>query len=67
MPEAPVSDGTVLYYEDTGVPEESSDYLTIILIHGLSFHGGECYIYFTTSLLTLYMSQLSIVGFSPMQ
>lgn len=42
MPEIPVNDkGAVLYYEDTGAPDGSSDYLTIVLAHGLTFYGGE--------------------------
>lgn len=43
MPQAPVNDKTVLYYEDTGAPAGSSDYITIILIHGLTFHGGKLF------------------------
>ena len=42
MPTAPVDDrGTVLYYEDTGAPEGSSTYLTVVLVHGLLFHGSK--------------------------
>lgn len=40
MPIAPIdAQGTTLYYEDTGAPEGSSTYLTVILVHGLLFHG----------------------------
>lgn len=42
MPLAPVNDkGGVLYYEDTGIPGDSTDYVTVILLHGVIFHGGE--------------------------
>ncbi len=42
MPIAPVDDeDTVLYYEDSGVPDGSVDYATVVLIHGMLFHGGE--------------------------
>ena len=42
MPTAPVNNqGVVVYYEDTGAPEGCEDYLTLVLLHGLSFHGGE--------------------------
>ena len=42
MPTAPVDDkGTVLYYEDTGVPNGLPYYLTIVLVHGLTFHSGK--------------------------
>ncbi|KAI0632495.1 Alpha/Beta hydrolase protein [Trametes polyzona] len=41
MPTAPVDDkGTVLYYEDTGAPSGSSDYITLVLIHGTCFHSA---------------------------
>ncbi|KAI0771129.1 alpha/beta-hydrolase [Trametes elegans] len=41
MPTAPVNDdGTVLYYEDSGVPAKSTDYITIVLVHGTCFHGA---------------------------
>ncbi|KAH9851679.1 alpha/beta-hydrolase [Lenzites betulinus] len=41
MPTAPVDDkGTVLYYEDSGVPEGSNDYITVVLIHGTCFHSA---------------------------
>jgi hypothetical protein len=45
MPQVPVNDKVVLYYEDTGAPVGSSDYITIILVHGLSFHGSELHPY----------------------
>ena len=42
MPTVPVDDsGSVLYYEDSGAPEGSTSYLTVVLVHGLLFHGGE--------------------------
>ena len=35
--------GTVLYYEDTGLPADSpDDYLTIVLVHGMIIHGDFC-------------------------
>ncbi|KAJ3553766.1 hypothetical protein NM688_g3443 [Phlebia brevispora] len=33
-------DGLVLGYRDTGPPTQGSTYLTVVLIHGLVFHGG---------------------------
>lgn len=42
MPVAPVdSVGTVLYYEDSGVPLGDSLYTSIVLSHGAAFHSGE--------------------------
>lgn len=42
MPTIPVDEnGTVLYFEDTGPPPSVTLYTTIILIHGLIFHGGR--------------------------
>lgn len=42
MPTLPVNDsGAVIFYEDSGVPAGSSDYITIIIIHGLAFYGRE--------------------------
>ncbi|KAI0342327.1 hypothetical protein BDW22DRAFT_1357653 [Trametopsis cervina] len=41
MPTVPVDNhGTVLYYEDSGVPEASAEYHTIFLIHGFIFNGA---------------------------
>ncbi|KAI0820428.1 hypothetical protein BC628DRAFT_1330448 [Trametes gibbosa] len=41
MPTAPVDDeGTVLYYEDSGVPAGSTKYVTLVLIHGTCFHSA---------------------------
>ncbi|KAI0669171.1 alpha/beta-hydrolase [Trametes maxima] len=41
MPTTPVDDkGSVLYYEDSGVPTGSSDYITIVLVHGTCFHSA---------------------------
>ncbi|KAI0079434.1 hypothetical protein K474DRAFT_656021 [Panus rudis PR-1116 ss-1] len=40
MPIAPVNGtGTVLHYEDNGPPGASSDYTTLVIIHGVIFHG----------------------------
>lgn len=42
MPTAPVNDiEAVVYYEDTGAPDDRDSYLTIVLVHGLTFHGGK--------------------------
>ncbi|TFK50378.1 hypothetical protein OE88DRAFT_1645450 [Heliocybe sulcata] len=42
MPTAPVdSSGTQLYYEDSGVPPNSSAYTTVVAIHGAFFHCGS--------------------------
>ena len=42
MPLAPVDEnGTVIHYEDTGVPKDSKNYLTVVLMHGILFHSGE--------------------------
>ncbi|KIP07103.1 hypothetical protein PHLGIDRAFT_35631 [Phlebiopsis gigantea 11061_1 CR5-6] len=41
MPTIPVDEsGTVVYYEDSGEPEGSHTYLTVVLIHGILFHGA---------------------------
>ena len=41
MPIATVNDhGSMLYYEDSGIPNESTNYTTLILIHGTCFHSG---------------------------
>ncbi|KAH9937693.1 Alpha/Beta hydrolase protein [Fomitopsis serialis] len=41
MPHAPVGDGGIqLYYEDTGAPPNSSDYTTLVLVHGGVFNGS---------------------------
>ncbi|CDO70848.1 hypothetical protein BN946_scf184801.g41 [Trametes cinnabarina] len=41
MPTGPVDDeGTALYYEDSGAPAESTDYVTVVLIHGTCFHSA---------------------------
>lgn len=40
MPLAPVdSNGTQLFYEDSGAPPHTSSYVTLVLIHGAVFHG----------------------------
>ncbi|KAM5538629.1 hypothetical protein V8D89_007658 [Ganoderma adspersum] len=40
MPTAPVDHhGSVLYYEDSGIPGTSTDYVTVVLIHGTCFHS----------------------------
>lgn len=42
MPFAPVNeDGAVMYYDDSGIPDDSATYTTVILVHGLVFHGGS--------------------------
>lgn len=42
MPTLPIDDaGNVLYFEDSGPPPNASIYTTIVLIHGLIFHGGN--------------------------
>ncbi|KAI0773416.1 hypothetical protein BC629DRAFT_1595179 [Irpex lacteus] len=42
MPTIPVnSDGSVLYYEDSGVPSVTHSYHTIFILHGFIFHGGS--------------------------
>ncbi|OSD07584.1 alpha/beta-hydrolase [Trametes coccinea BRFM310] len=41
MPTAPVDhEGTVLYYEDSGIPAKSANYVTLVLIHGTCFHSA---------------------------
>ncbi|KAI8978850.1 alpha/beta-hydrolase [Trametes punicea] len=41
MPTAPVDDkGTVLYFEDSGAPLGSKDYVTLVLVHGTCFHSA---------------------------
>ncbi|KAL4252729.1 hypothetical protein ABKN59_004078 [Abortiporus biennis] len=41
MPIAPVdNNGNHLYYEDSGVPANSSNYKTLVLTHGAIFNGG---------------------------
>ena len=42
MPTLPADDkGTVLYYEDSGAPENAKSYVTIALVHGIIFHGQQ--------------------------
>jgi len=41
MPVGPADNqGTVLYYDDSGVPGGSVDYVTIILVHGAVYHSA---------------------------
>lgn len=41
MPTVPIGDeGAELFYADSGVPNGSTDYVTIVLVHGVVFHGG---------------------------
>jgi len=41
MPVGPADEeGTMLYYEDSGAPEGSQTYVTLVLVHGALFHGG---------------------------
>ncbi|KAH9830742.1 Alpha/Beta hydrolase protein [Rhodofomes roseus] len=42
MPLAPIDDnGTQSYFEDTGAPVGSTDYTTLVLIHGALIHGAS--------------------------
>lgn len=42
MPFAPVDDhGTVLEYEDSGIPAGSPIYTTLVLVHGIQFNAGK--------------------------
>lgn len=42
MPFAPIDDkGTNIYYEDSGVPSGTIDYVTIVIIHGLIINEGK--------------------------
>ena len=42
MPYTPVGGDTAqFYYEDTGAPEGTTSYKTLVLIHGGVFHSGE--------------------------
>ena len=44
MPTVPVNDaGAVCFYEDSGVPHGSDNYLTIVALHGSSFHSGTSF------------------------
>lgn len=40
MPVAPISADVHLFYEDTGAPNGSAIYTTLVLVHGVIFHGG---------------------------
>ncbi|KAI0366634.1 alpha/beta-hydrolase [Pilatotrama ljubarskyi] len=41
MPTAPVDHrGSVLFYEDSGAPPGSTDYITLVLVHGTCFHSA---------------------------
>lgn len=41
MPLAPVDDnGTVLFYEDSGAPNTTEAYNTLVMIHGITFTTG---------------------------
>ena len=40
MPVAPVNDdGAVLHYEDSGAPDGSGAYLTVVVVHGFMYHS----------------------------
>lgn len=40
MPLATIDDeGVTLYYEDSGVPPDSTDYTTVVLLHGYVVHA----------------------------
>lgn len=44
MPLAPVDDnGTVLFYEDSGIPDVNRAYTTLVLIHGITYNSGTCF------------------------
>jgi hypothetical protein len=46
MPTAPVDDkGTEIFFTDSGVPAESKDYTTLVIIHGGAFNGSKYYRY----------------------
>ena len=38
------AEGVVLYYEDSGPPAGSSNYVTLVVIHGFIFHGGKLHV-----------------------
>lgn len=41
MPVGPVDDkGTSLYFEDSGAPKGSLDYVTLVLVHGAMIHSS---------------------------
>lgn len=41
MPTAQVNgNGAEIFYEDSGAPPGSTDYATIVIVHGLVFHSG---------------------------
>ena len=40
MPLAPVGGGVVLFYEDSGIPNATTDYTTLVLIHGIMYRSG---------------------------
>lgn len=45
MPSIPVDDnGTVLFYEDSGIPDVNGTYKTLVLIHGITYNGGTCFV-----------------------
>jgi hypothetical protein len=42
MPTIPVGvDGHHMYYEDSGPPGDSTDYSTVLVVHGTAYHGGK--------------------------
>lgn len=42
MPLAPIDDkGTNIYYEDSGVASGTTDYVTVVIVHGLIINGGK--------------------------
>jgi hypothetical protein len=44
MPTLSVNDeGVSLYYSDSGAPPDSTDYVTIIALHGFVYNGGKGY------------------------
>ena len=42
MPTATVDEqGTYIYYEDTGIPEDAVNYTTVMLLHGITINSGQ--------------------------
>jgi hypothetical protein len=40
MPSLAISEAVEFYYEDSGIPESTHNYTTIVFIHGLGYNGG---------------------------
>lgn len=44
MPQGPIHGGKhFLHYEDSGVPSDSTTYITVFFVHGTMFHGGKTF------------------------